>query len=291
MTPDELSDELDGIAGRAKNRLVQQIAKTNKALFEQMELLLVRLELDSNGIIKQSQYNRKILAKVDEYFNRAFHQSQYYANLNFLTKVVIEMTDVNALYFDFILDTFTKDAQYLKNLQKSTITQLESMLANEGLEAVMKRPIVEIMNQNINTGARYSDLLAQMREFILGSDRLDPTLTRHAKQITTDTLFNYSRALQEAVSQSAGLQFYVYSGGVMDDSRPFCTERAGKYYHKREIESWGNLNWTGRRRGTTPSNIFIYAGGYQCLHKLIAVSEAVVPDYVLERARAKGYIK
>lgn len=291
MTPDELSDDLDGIAGRAKNKLIQQVAKTNKILFEQMELLLVKLELSTDGTIKQSRANRQILARVDEYFNRAFNQSGYYSNLNFLTKVIIEMTDVNALYYDFILDNFTKDAQYLKSLQKSTITQLESYLANEGLEAVMKRPIVEIMNQNLNTGAAYTDLLKQIREFILGSDKLDPTLTKYAKQITTDTLFNYNRALQEAVSQNYGLEFYYYSGGIMDDSRPFCTARAGKYFHKREIESWGNLNWTGRRRGTNSSNVFIYAGGYGCLHKPIAVSRNVVPDDVIARAIAKGYTK
>lgn len=290
MTPDELSDDLDGIAGRAKNKLIQQVAKTNRALFEQMELLLVKLELSTDGTIKQSRANRQILSKVDDFFNRAFNQSGYYANLNFLTKVIIEMTDVNALYYDFILDNFTKDAQYLKSLQKSTITQLESYLANEGLEAVMKRPIVEIMNQNLNTGAAYTDLLKQIREFILGSDKLDPTLTRHAKQITTDTLFNYNRALQEAVSQNYGLEFYYYSGGIMDDSRPFCTARAGKYFHKKEIEGWGNLNWTGRRKGTNSSNVFIYAGGYGCLHKPIAVSEAVVPKDVIERAKAKGYL-
>lgn len=291
MTPDELSDDLDGIAGRAKNKLIQQVAKTNRALFEQMELLLVKLELSTDGTIKQSRANRQILSKVDDFFNRAFNQSGYYTNLNFLTKVIIEMTDVNALYYDFILDNFTKDAQYLKSLQKSTITQLESYLANEGLEAVMKRPIVEIMNQNLNTGAAYTDLLKQIREFILGSDKLDPTLTRYAKQITTDTLFNYNRALQEAVSQNYGLEFYYYSGGIMDDSRPFCTARAGKYFHKKEIEGWGSLNWTGRRKGTNSSNVFIYAGGYGCLHKPIAVSRAVVPDEVLSRAIAKGYIK
>lgn len=290
MTPDELSDELDGIAGRAQNKLVKQISKTNKVLFEQMELLLVKLELSSDGTIKQSQANRRILAKVDQYFNRAFTQSGYYANLNFLTKVIIEMSDVNALYFDFIVDNFSKDAQYLKSLQKSTVSQLEGYLANEGLEAVMKRPIVEIMNQNLNTGASYSDLLKQIREFIQGSDRLEPTLARYAKQITTDTLFNYNRALQEAVSQNYGLKFYRYSGGIIDDSRDFCTARAGRFFHKKEIEGWANLNWAGRRRGTNSSNIFIYAGGYGCLHKPIAVSEAVVPKDVIERAKAKGYL-
>lgn len=289
MTPDELNDQLDGIAGRAQNKLVKQVAKTNKALFEKMELLLVKLELTPEGTIKQSQYNRKILNKVDQYFNQAFAQSGYYANLNLFTKVVLDMTDKNALYFDFILDTFTKDAQYIKSLQRQTITQVESYLANEGIEQVMRKPIVEIMNQNLNTGAAFSDLRKQIHEFILGSDKLEPTLSKYSKQITTDTIFNYNRALQEAVSQNAGLQFYYYSGGVMDDSRPFCTARAGKYFHKKEIEAMASLQWQGKRKGTTASTIFIFGGGYFCLHKWIAVSEAVVPQDVIERAKAKGF--
>ena len=289
MTPDELSDELDGIAGRAKSALVRQVAKTNKALFEQMELLLVKLELASDGTIKQNQFNRKILSKVDQYFNSAFANSGYYANLNILTKVIVDIQDKNALYFNFILDTFTKDAQYIKSLQRETVRQVESYLANEGLEAIMKRPIIEIMNQNLNTGAAYSDLTKQIREFILGSDKLDPTLTRYTRQITTDALFNYSRAFQEAVSQNAGLQFYIYSGGIIDDSRAFCISHVGKYYHKREIEEMAKQTWAGKRKGTTASTIFIFAGGYGCLHKWIAVSEKVVPAEVIERAKEKGF--
>lgn len=286
MTPDELSDELDGIASRAQNKLVQQVARTNKALFEQMELLLVKLELSTDGTIKQNQFNRKILSRVDQYFNRAFTQSGYYSNLNFLTKVVINMSDVNALYFDFVLDNFSKDAQYLKSLQKQTITQLETYLANEGLESIMKRPLVDIMNQNLNTGASFTDLNKQIREFILGSDKLEPTLAVYSKQITRDALFNYSSALQEAVSQKAGLQFYIYSGSSRKDSRDFCTARAGNYYHKKEVEAWGSQNWAGRRKGTNSSTIFIYRGGYNCEHKLISVSEEIVPKNVIERAKA-----
>lgn len=291
MTPDELSDELDGIAGRAKNNLVKQVAKTNKALFEQIELLLVRLELNPDGTIKQSQVNRRLLSRTDEYFNKAFNQSGYYDNLNVFAKVVVDITDTNALYFDFVLDSFSKDAQYIKALQKDTIKQISTYMANEGLEVVMKRPIIEIMNQNLNTGASYHDLTKQMREFILGSDQLEPRLVRYSKQVTTDTLFNYSRALQESVSQNAGLEFYVYSGSVMDDSRPFCAARAGKYYHKREIEEMAKLSWQGKRQGTTASTIFVFAGGYNCLHKWIAVSELVVPPEVIQRAKDKGLYK
>lgn len=289
MTTDQLTAKVDSLISGFESKFGKQVNSTQKALFDEMQVLLNKLELDSEGLIIQNQANRKVLAKVDEYFNRAFNQSGYYETLNGSANTIGNITGANSAYFNGIVEGFTPDAQYIKNLQNQTITQMEDLLANEGLDTMMKKPIIDIMNQNINTGASYKDLTAQMREFILGSDKLEPTLARYSKQITNDTLFNYSRALQESVSQNAGLQFYLYSGGVMDDSREFCIERHGKYYHKKEIEKWPKQTWQGKRRGTNSSNIFIYAGGYQCAHQIIAVSEAVVPKSVINRAKDLGY--
>jgi hypothetical protein len=95
--------------------------------------------------------------------------------------------------------------------------------------------------------------------------------------------------LQEAVSIPAGLQFVVYSGGLIKDSREFCVERAGNYYHKREVELWAKEEWQGKRPDTTESTIFIYAGGFRCQHMIIYVSEFSVPNDVIERAKLAGY--
>lgn len=64
----------------------------------------------------------------------------------------------------------------------------------------------------------------------------------------------------------------------MADSRPFCLERIGKYYKKDDVEKWANLKWAGKRAGTTKSTIFIYAGGYNCRHQIIYVSEEALPN-------------
>lgn len=254
-----------------------------------MSLLLQKLELDSNGLIKQSQANRALLAKVDGYFNSAFNKSGYYDTLDEITGNIVEITDANAAYFTFVLDKFTPDKQFVKSLQKGAIAEVETLLANEGLELSMKKPIIDILNQNINTSASYTDLVEQIRTFILGDEKIGPTLARYSKQITNDALFNYSRAYQEAISVGAGLEFVKYSGGTQDDSRDFCVERANKYFHKREVEKWANQTWQGKRKGTTSSTIFIYAGGYFCKHQIIYVSEVTVPKSVIQRAKKEGY--
>lgn len=284
MTPDELSGSIDSIITKADAAFSKTVSKTQMALFEQMQLMLNRLELNADGTIMQNRANREIMAKVDIYFNKAFNETGYYEKLNDFTGDILKITSENTAYFSFVKESFSDNAQYIKSLQKQTVAQFETLLANDGLTATMKNPLLNILNQNINTSASFSDLLSQVREFTLGNAERQGQLMRYSRQITTDTLFNYNRALQESISEQAGLEWYYYSGGIDKDSRAFCTARVGKYYHKDEVESWAKLGeWNGRRAGTTSSTIFVYAGGWNCKHLLIAVSESVVPKSALKR--------
>ncbi len=277
MTADKLSAKVDSIIESFETRFAKQVDKTQGAIFDQIQILLNRLELNTDGTIKQNQANRKILAKADQALEGALKQSGYYAALDSTATSIGSLTGANAAYFKTLVDGFSPNAQYIKNLQKQTITQLEGMLANDGLEAAIKAPIRNILNQNINTGASYNDLLKQLRTFIVGSPELDGKLKAYSGQIVTDSLFNFSRGFQEAVSQNAGLNWVQYVGGVIDTTRPFCAARVGKYYTKKQVEDWARLNWAGKHQGTTSSSIFIYAGGYRCRHQIIYVSELAVP--------------
>lgn len=277
MTADKLSAKVDSIIDSFENRFAKQVDKTQGAIFDQIQILLNRLELNADGTIKQNQANRKILAKADQALETALKQSGYYTALDGTAASIGSLTGANAAYFKTLVDGFKPNAQYIKNLQKQTITQLEGMLANDGLESALKAPIRNILNQNINTGASYNDLLKQLRTFIVGSPDVDGKLMRYSKQITTDSLFNYSRAFQESVSQNTGLEWTQYVGGAVKDSRNFCTSRMGGYYKKDDVEKWAKQNWAGKREGTTASTIFIYAGGWNCRHQIIYVSELAVP--------------
>jgi hypothetical protein len=289
MTPDELATRIGSITDKATANLSKTITASQKALYSDMEALLSKLELDSEGMIKQSQANRKLLLRVDGVFNSSLSQSGYYDGLEKFTSSYATLTAANEKYFNFILDTFTVDSQYIKSLQKSSILEIETLLANDGLEAALKAPLNQILNTNINTGASLSDMLTQVRQFITGSPDAEGKLLRYSKQITRDSLFNYSSSLQESVSQKAKLSYYYYQGHRNSDSRDFCITRKGRYFHKKEVESWGSMSWQGQRAGTNSSTIFIYRGGWNCEDSLIPVSELVVPDDVKQRVKDNGF--
>ncbi len=286
MTPESLSVKVDTIVSKAEIALNKFAIKAQSELLDQMGILLNKLELDANGLIKQSQANRKILAQAEQYFNKGMKQSGYYESLDGISSTVGNITGANAAYFNTVVEGFKPDAQYIKALQKQTITQAESLLANEGIELMLKQPIANILTQNINTGAAYKDLVNQLKTFITGSPGVDGALQRYSKQIVTDTLFNYNRAYQEAISENTGLNWIKYVGGATfaaDNpkkftTRDFCLSKMGRYYEKSDVERWASGTWAGKRAGTTSSTIFIYAGGYNCRHQIIYVSENAVPQ-------------
>jgi len=299
VTPDVLSARVDVIISNAERALAKQAVKTQGLMFDQMSLLLNKLALDSEGLIIQNQANRNILAQAGQYFNNSM--GEYNDSINTLPNTLGNINSQNALYFDAVVDSFKPNSLYITSIRNQTIVQIESLLLNEGIELTLKQPIISILNQNINTGAAYSDLVKQLRTFILGNNEVEGTLLRYSKQIVTDTLFNYNRALQEAVSVNSGLIWIKYTGVVtlkklpkkspaysdpgkkLVTTRDFCLSRIGKYYHKKEVEKWATLTWDGKRAGTTSSTIFIYAGGYNCRHQLIYVHESTVPKINLDR--------
>lgn len=283
MSPNDLSDNIATITDRAEERLTKAVTRAQNELLSEMQVMLSRLELDGEGLIKQNTANRKILQRTDRLFEKAMRDSGYYQSLDQYSGAIGSLTTANEEYFNFILDTFTPDAHYIKSLQKSSIQTIEDLLANEGLESQLKIPLKDILNQNVNSGAAYSDLLKQVREFIAGSADREGKLMRYSKQISRDTLFNFSSSMQESISQKAGLEYYQYLGKGRTDSRDFCLARKNKFFHRKEVESWASLTWAGQRVGTTKSSIYIYRGGYNCEDSLIPVSMAVVPKDVIER--------
>jgi hypothetical protein len=112
---------------------------------------------------------------------------------------------------------------------------------------------------------------------VQGNGEIEGRILSYSRTFVSDTLFNYSRSYQESITADLKLDWYLFSGGLMDKSRPFCVEHSGNFYHRKEVEKWADDDWQGKRQGTTASSIFIFLGGYNCRHSLIPVHKSIVP--------------
>lgn len=117
------------------------------------------------------------------------------------------------------------------------------------------------------------------------------------------------RTITQGVADQIGADFFLYQGRPIRTTRPFCRDREGKVWHRREIEEWGrraaagedldgngNPGWAGMVEGTNEQTIFLYLGGWYggregCRHVLIPVPLRDVPEEDLERMRAAGLVE
>ncbi len=252
MTPQRLAQQLEDKSLAAITRLNKVIISAQNDAYGDVIVIVKKLSLDKEGYILQNAENRTIIGEFKG---------------------------------------FNPNRTFMKALQKQAITDIETQLLNEGLEAQINVPLSQILNQNVNTGGSFQGMLKQVQNFIKGTEADDGKLLRYSKQITKDLLFNYSRSYQQSVASDLSLEFYLYVGGVIRSSRDWCREKAGNFYHQKEIEGWASQEWAGKNPNTTKSSVFIFAGGYGCLHSIMPVSVAIVPKEVIDRAVKEGYYK
>jgi hypothetical protein len=63
---------------------------------------------------------------------------------------------------------------------------------------------------------------------------------------------------------------FIYAGGIIEESRDFCVDRAGKEFFFDQGLEWNELDWKGKIPGV---DFFVQCGGYNCLHHLEWIKE------------------
>lgn len=283
MMPHDLADKIEGLIIAANETYARRVAVIEGKLYDDLVAILKFIETDTEGYIKQNAGNRQILRAAEKQFDKTLNGSGFQEAVESHLKVIPKVDALNETYFASVSSAFKPNRVFITSLQTQAIETVNSFVLQDGLAAQVQLPLNQILNQNINTGGQFSGMLKQLRTFIEGDETLDGRLTSYSRGILKDTLFQYARAYQQSVTADLKLEWYLYSGGLMDKSRPFCIDRAGKYWHQKEIENWASLSWSGKNPLTTESSIFILAGGFSCLHQLIPVHESIVPQSAKDR--------
>jgi len=183
------------------------------------------------------------------------------------------------------------DAALLAAMRKQYKTVAAEYLLNaSSFGRTLAMPIAQEVGTYIATGARYGDLLGTVTNLITGGEAADGAILGQASTVVNDLVTVYERSAMDVAAQAMGSEFYYYQGRPIKTTRPFCRVRSNKYFHRGEIESWGNEEWSGQIPGTNAQTIFTLLGGYNCRHMLIPVTRDQVPPGDLQRMEANGYI-
>jgi hypothetical protein len=282
---DKLSDNSDDLVAGIK----QDVESLETKLFASLSDFISGLEKDKAGNIKPNKANIKKLSTLNSYLNNAIVDDAYLKKVNEYIKSLEESQALIAEYFKASDVGYKDDMAFNKVINDALLNPIKNTLTQEGLSQNVNTQIQKSITNSIVGGYKSTQALSELSLLVIGNKEKQGLLSRHIDQVATDATNQYVATYYEVIGSDLGLEFYLYEGSKKDTTREFCQQRYGKYFHKKEIQAWGNISsWAGRIPTTNSANIFIYRGGYNCRHQPIPVSTVIVPKDVIERNIANG---
>jgi hypothetical protein len=192
-----------------------------------------------------------------------------------------KLADLNGRYFSTIDPKRAIGAQ--RSVQES-LKKLYTRIGYDGNKAIRSGflfdltmsadPIRKIKAEAfraIGAGSSYRDFLQQISITINGQKAQGKSglFETHFRTAAYDSFAQFDRQIANKTAADLGLNYAIYSGGLMETSRDFCIERNGLVYTREEIMKWTDLTWKGK---SSPYNPLLDLGGYNCTHKLDWIS-------------------
>lgn len=273
------------------NTFRDELAKTGTYGFRLAESrIMVQMEADESGHLVDSEFNRSIANAIGINLASAMYTNTFHQRLTTLADTVYE---INAMYVEeyenrgiFLDYELIRQGKAMANSAHGNIIQSMNQTAiNENI----LNPVMDALNTHLVSGSTRSATYNDIKYRI--TDRFETYLA--PKGYTELQIF--SRSLNELYNESTGFIWAKYVRKASEsDRRDFCAKHdfafTKTYYHKDEIKRWpveSNNDWAGMIKGTDQDSIFVYAGGYNCLHSFEWVSNENIPQKDITRVRNK----
>lgn len=127
----------------------------------------------------------------------------------------------------------------------------------------------------IAAGQSWSDFQTQMKDFVLGTDDKLGITEAQFQTITRDLYAQNDRAITKHYSDEYELGHFIFQGGLMTSTRPFCRARNNRIFTRKEIQSWSDLTFEGKPKVYDP---FLDVGGHNCRHVLDPISDELAAE-------------
>jgi hypothetical protein len=280
-TPEQLIKQIQELQLAIESRMDESLPRVFSKLSDQVIDLASDLSLDAKDRAKSLKQLIKLKKDIAD---TIIQNAPYQLQVAEVIKGFEMLAELSNEYITIAIGDFKPKKELFKAILEANIATTKDALLGAGIRDNFGTAIQEVLKDNIAGIGSRSELNKTLRKFIEGSPQDAPFLNRYIKQTTNDAVMTFNSEYIQTIAEDLDVEYYVYQGTLIADSRPFCTARAGRYFTTDEVKAWPNLKgWQGRMAGTNSSTIFIYRGGYNCRHQLWPVSKE---QY--EQAQEKG---
>lgn len=275
----EADDITDAIDAR-QMALGRQLSRAEKDLLERLRSLLFdRLEFDGSRIANTAA-NLLLLTQVDAIFERWRQDTAPELLRDFVGQLIATAALTAAFYADFdgqTVDGVLNDNRLLyAALGVNPLGDIlpGSILADIGASAQVRQDIKAVVLGGIKAGQTLRQFTKAIKDFVTGTPDADGRVTRYWRTYAYDLFNQAAEVKNEEFRQALGLQWFIYVGDVIKDSRAFCIKKAGKVFATVEADAeWPkDPDLIGKASGI-PYTPRIDRGRWNCRHRIRYISE------------------
>lgn len=275
----KLMTERTDLIGGLLSVLEKKVESAQRELLESTLAGFVdKLELTEGGRVRNTLYNKRILANIDSIFTK-FGKTIGVELAKMVANGVQQVVNFSGEYFK----TFTTKAKLLTiqpQVQETVsawlgLTENGKVTPNGYLDTIIKDTTVKNDVKNFALRAvvgqqGWRESKDQLKQMIIGDDKKAGKMQQYYRNFVYDTFSQVDRATGEIYAQKLGMEFYIYEGGIIETSRKFCKDKNGKVFHRSEIEKWEPT--VAKPPGYNP---FTDCGGYGCRHHLNPIAKTL----------------
>jgi hypothetical protein len=295
MTPDEFLRATNA-EGAAKALTAELDALQSRLALKLSKLLS---DLDTvGGRIVPSEANIRAVDEILRTLQNEFTDTRW---SKAVVKYLGTLDGLRDVVSEYMGQFGTLDAAAINAANTSVKRSLAGYLTNpQSFATDLWAPLSNQVLGSVTTQDKLSTAIEATQAVITGGADSAGALVGAAQGTVGSASTVAQRSMTQIAADKVRSEFFRYQGRSIDTTRPFCAARAGKVYHRKEIEEWGRKaaqgdGWEGMAEGTDERTIFIHLGGYygkrtSCRHVLVPLPRRDVPKEDLDRMKDKGLI-
>lgn len=288
----KLIDQKQKFIDDNRDKLEGSVIKMQEALFEKvLENIIPELET-KDGQILNTPKNLRLIEKLDALYNN-FNKTIQSDVVKSIGNTLGSLNNFNANFFSTILSDETKK-KFKEVINKTNNLMavrlgvsgdgevktggfLDSFVTDRTLLTELKQSTI----RNVTGQQSLTDFRNSLKKTIVGDDKVKGGFEKYYRTFAYDVYQEYDRAYGKQMADEFKLDYALYQGGLIKDSRDFCEEHNNKVYTREEVakfKEWKLPKDTKESPGAgeVPNYIAnfpnydpaVHLGGFNCRHTI-----------------------
>ena len=239
--------------------------KLDRDLYDEIMAIVIGL-ITVDGRVVRNAKNIRLINKVDSgfaAFDSGFQQP-------FLNKIKGELASLNKYYIDYF-EGIGVDTKALRGF-KTLLGNMNSYLDSVSLLEPVKQEVKQFLLNAISSHRSMGSIRSGLRD-ILGLKERAGALNRYYNTFLYDSIAQFDRIVSNAFAEQNDLNYFIYKGGLITDSREFCIRRDGEIFHRSEASAWKNDMTLPGYPNVADYDPLVELGRWNCRHYLLWITD------------------